>query len=84
VLVGWRPFLVVAERGGDPQADPALAGQLDELVELGPVLLGLGAVDDATGVEGESQHGGPLAHRMLTDCPGRGRTEGTGAVSGPA
>jgi hypothetical protein len=43
VLVGRRPFLVDAKRGGDPQADPALAGEVDQFVDLGAVRLGLAA-----------------------------------------
>jgi hypothetical protein len=32
VLIGRRPFLVDDERFGDPQADPAVAGEVDQLV----------------------------------------------------
>ena len=41
-VVVRRPFLVDLERGGDPQADPAAAPQLGQLVDLGAVRLGLG------------------------------------------
>jgi hypothetical protein len=40
--------------------------RLHQLVDLRAVRLGLGAVDDAAGIEGESQHGF-LARKILTD-----------------
>jgi hypothetical protein len=45
---------------------------LGQLVDLGAVVLGLGGVDDAVGVEGESEHGGQYAgsHGRLS-VPGR-------------
>jgi len=61
MLVGRRLFLVDGERFGDPQADPAGAGEIDQLVDLGAVWLGLGGVDDAAGVEGEPKHAGQYA-----------------------
>jgi hypothetical protein len=56
LLVRRRAFLVDRERFGDPQADPAVAGEPPQLGHLWAVRLGLGAVDDAAGVEGESKH----------------------------
>jgi hypothetical protein len=57
-LVERGGLLVDGERFGDPRADPALVGEVDELDDLGAARLGLGGVDDAGGVDGES-HGEP-------------------------
>jgi hypothetical protein len=45
-----RAFPVAAERGGDPQADPAVAGEVHQLVDQRAAELRLDAVDDAAGI----------------------------------